>query len=644
LKTDPAETARLSDENTTGVLQFHCEAQLAIHGYLPGMSQPALLARVRVAGGRQTEPVCARLDDALKHFLPAWNPHDLPPGFQSQPALYRIVQAVSALLRHAGFPVFGAAGILSREEGSVSQLALPAIGMGHAATGEALDWVVGMANDALAEKPLDRWQTGLPNLLERMRRLAPIGMNSLRFLQAAHEAGMPWGRVVGNTFQFGWGARARWLDSSFTDLTPNISAHIARDKQATAMVLRRAGLPVPEHGLARNEQEALQLAQRLGYPVVVKPTDLDGGQGVHAGLKTPEALGKACTATAALGRPVLIEKHVEGNDYRVQVFQGEAYWAVLRRPAGVTGDGRQTVQALVAHENADPRRSASAALRKPIKLDEEARDWLLEQRLELTSVPAAGQFVRLHGAANIASGGTIEPVLERAHPDNLELAIRAARVLHLDLAGIDLLIPDIARSWRETGAAICEVNAQPQLSPHLPAWLLQRLVEGQGRISVVAVLGNASHAPWFSALQQAWPEKEQGWGLATPQGVWIDRQQVVTGPVDAFRGCLALLGDPQVEAALIVMGDDDFQQTGLPVDRFDALVLAGPIHGSHGQPDWERTIAVAQFMAKATASVFLDTGCAEWVAAESRLGAQDIRHCASENLASAITQHLEGPS
>ncbi len=549
------------------------------------------------------------------------------------------------MLRYAGLPVFRVEDRIEsiKIKPSVVGLVLACPPQTHHAALAALRWLVRAVNDALAGKPLVAVAQQLPALLKSLRAGAPQGMNTLRFLEAADKVGIPWQRVWGNVFQFGWGAQARWLDSSFTDATPNISTQLARNKMATSAMLRQAGIPVPDHGRALDANAAEKLADQLGYPVVVKPADLDGGRGVAAGLKTAAAVRKAFEAAAKLSSVVLVEKHFEGRDYRLQVFQKDVFWVVERVPGGVIGDGLLSVAELLVVLNADPRRGdpGSAALRKRIPLDEEALELLGEQGLTSLTIPPKDFFVRLRRNANVASGGLPVPALAQAHPDNLALAVRAAQLLRLDLAGVDLLIPDISRSWLESGAAICEVNAQPQMSPHLQAYVLSRLVRDQGRIPVVMVLGLTSEPAFGAQIGEALSSTGLRVGMATPEAVTIQGRVVMKNPKYVYAGCLALVGDPSVDVIVLCVSDESIFKTGLPVDRFDVLVLAGPPQAATNTPAWPRWRGYAQFLLKACAGpVMVNTECAHWSVLLPHLAARDVRSLPLVQIPACLSREL----
>jgi cyanophycin synthetase len=231
------------------------------------------------------------------------------------------------------------------------------------------------------------------------------------------------------------------------------------------------------------------------------------------------------------------------------------------------------------------------------------------------------------------------PVLHEAHPDNLALAVRAARVLRLDLAGVDLLIPHISRSWLETGAAICEINAQPQYNPMIFDTILQRLVPNKGRIPVVVVLGDEGPGLYRriadGLAQFGCP------GTATSDEVRVGSNTVSKGPLRAYEAGIALLGDPAVDVAVIGISDTSVLGTGMPVDSFDALVLAGPMKDRRGAADWQRWHGFAAMLASmCRGSVILNQDCAQWSAGEMHASLKQIVPATYSNLPEAVRRAL----
>lgn len=565
-----------STPETLPAIEFAGQAH-GFQGYAFGLRQPSLLFTVRV------RPVAAdRLaasDDILSRALGAapktWAAAD------NDAVLERVLHWSRSLLDNNGHPLFAEARILPRAKDApdLRRVVFPCL-LPKAAVG-ALKFAITAINRLLAEPATghEAAEQALRTEAERIRqwlsRSGVQGFNPTHFLRAAHELGIPWLRLVGNVIQFGQGARSRWLDSSFTDATPNISTQLARNKKNAATLLRQSGVPVPEHFLAGSEDAAVRYAEELGYPVVVKPADLDGGKAVAAHLVTPEAVRKAWTGARQASPNVLVEKHVAGRDYRIQVVLGEVQGVLERTPGGVTGNGRDTVRVLLETQN-EERRTATDDRRylHGMQFDEEAEQMLAAQSMTWDSVPEAGRVVRLRGAANVTNGGVPVPIPpEHLHPDNLALARRAAQALRLDVAGIDLLIPDIEQSWLQSGAFICEVNAQPQMftTMHLP--MLRSLVQGNGRVPVIVFLDGARRPEAVARVHRGLAAAGLRPGLAGRDGVWVGDQRVVGPGLGAYAGGRMLLQDRTVDAILIHVADQAILRQGWPVDRCDALVF-----------------------------------------------------------------------
>ncbi len=490
-----------------------------------------------------------------------------------------LLQVTDGLVRAAGQPIFESSRILEAREAHYLALT-PCMGSTQHFVFTLFACLMDIVNDLRGESSVAQSAEALGKAFSAVRQASTISSNVPNFLKAALELGIPVRQLVGQTFQYGMGRKSRWLDSSFTDQTPLIGGRIARDKVVSAHLLRKAGIPVPDHILAKDLEEAVAAAEQLGYPVVVKPRNLDGGVGVAAGLTTRAELEAAVMNCLKSNRPMLVQKHFEGRDYRLNVFHGRMIWAIERVPGGVTGDGTSTVSELILQINADPWRGEGRHLPlSPITLDAEALDLLAKAGLSSEAVPEAGQFVRLRRIANIAAGGVPKAVFEQVHPDNRDLAIRAAGVLRLDLAGVDLLIPDIAISWLESGAVICEVNAQPNLgqmtSAHIYGEILKGLIEGEGRIPTIMVLGASQPAQLADAIESALAGHVAEIGRSDEMGVRVGSTFIRRGPVKPHEAGQMLACDPNVGAIILCINDFSLIQTGLPFDRVDLVIIAG---------------------------------------------------------------------
>lgn len=407
--------------------------------------------------------------------------------------------------------------------------------------------------------------------------------SALRFALAAVDRGIP-ATVFPGHVQYGWGSSALRMADNFSGRTGIVAASLAQSKARSMWTLREAAVPVPPGEVVGSFDDALSVAESLGWPVVVKPTNQDQARGVTPRVSDEVTLHHAF-ADAARYSPgnVVVEKHVEGDDHRILVVNGRMLAAARRIPAGITGDGVRSVEKLLEKLNSDPRRgSGTASLMTTVALDAEALDMLAAQGVRVDSVPAAGQWIALRRTANISTGGTAVDVTAAVHPDNVRLAERAARIIGLDIAGIDFLTTDIGRSWREVGGAICEVNSQPGFRPH---WLgdPDRDLNGEiidllfadrsSRIPTAAITGTNGKGTTALMLQHIWTCAGRVAGVCTTQEVRIGSDVVSTDNLSGYPGGRIMLTDPATEVAVIEMPRKSMIEFGHPCDRYDVAAL-----------------------------------------------------------------------
>lgn len=560
------------------ITAVHC-----LPGASAGLAEKTALVRLEVKGdanawAQHCQPALSELRTVLPTQVDQWRLGS-PQAFGDW-----VVGLTVAILQEAREPVWRGAVVRVNPSDSTTELALPYVREG--ALRGALQWAL-------------RWLLcwGNPNALPTLRedlvaayrpwleaaQAGGLSPNTWRFAMAAHARAWPL-QVDGNTLLIGWGAHRQRMESSLTGETPHLAARIAGDKFWTSTLLYGAGLPVPPAAKVSHWEGALQMAHQLGWPVVVKPSNQEQGTGVVTGIQD-EAMLRRAFEEADRHSPgaVLVERHIPGEDHRLLVVQGRLLMATRRIPGGVTGDGQHTVEQLVAAVNADPRRgSHKRSLLMRLQLDAEALSCLAAQQLAPSSVPDHGRFVRLRRTANISTGGTAVDVTALIHPDNRLLAERAARLVGLDIAGVDFLCPDIRRSWHEVGGAICEVNAQPGFRPH---WLSdpQRDINGEildllfakvpPRIPTAAIAGTNGKSTTARMLHHIWQTAGKVTGVCTTQGVWIGEACLTTQNLSGQPGARLLLNDPMVEAAVLELPRKGLLRFGHPCDRYDVAAL-----------------------------------------------------------------------
>lgn len=416
--------------------------------------------------------------------------------------------------------------------------------------------------------------------VERLRVLADrhcLGPSTACIVDAAIARGIPAIRMTdGNLVQLGHGAHQRRIWTAETDRTSAIAETISRDKDLSKRLLAACGVPVPEGEPVDDAGMAWEVAQSVGLPVVVKPVDGNHGRGVFTCLDRREEIEAAWRIAAEEGSGVLIERFVPGNEHRLLVVGSRVVAAARGEPASVVGDGRSTVLELIAAQlNSDPRRGPTE--NHPLNrvgIDSPARAELARQGLAPESVPEAGREVLVQRNGNVAFDCTDE-----VHPEVARVAALAARVIGLDIAGIDIVATDIGRPLAEQDGAIVEVNAGPGLLMHLrpaagsPRPVGEAIVEhlfgrgADGRIPVVGISGTRDTAR--IARLVAWLMQLQGRrvGVACDDGLFIGERHLAHPAPASYDAGHLLLMNPTVECAVFTHRSADILADGLAYDR-----------------------------------------------------------------------------
>lgn len=436
------------------------------------------------------------------------------------------------------------------------------------------------------------FQTIDKDVLNAFPAVKPKGKSTFEVLKVAHRLGIPSVALPGGIFQLGWGSQARRIDRSTTDQDSAMGLRWTHDKRLTAQLLRAAGLPGPVHTDVNALAPAKEAAERMGYPVVVKPADLERGEGVSVDV---QADGLAAAFDEALRRSptkaVLIEQQVPGVCHRLFVAAGQLLYAVRRLPMGVYADGHSTIGDLVALQCEAQQRIAPWKRSGIRPLDALALQVLQRQGWEPTSVPESGQFIALRRIETTAWGGVDEEVTHTIHPENVSAAVAAARLFGLEVAGVDLISQDIRLPWHVNGAIINEVNFAPllggaEISRRYVGKYLGQLLKGSGRIPVEVFVGGAAALEAAKARQVEWGGAGRCAWLSTgvltlapnamppsagsPAGGqrWHAVAMPLRGLHDRAR---ALLLSRDVQVLLLVVQDDELLRTGAPLDWVDEV-------------------------------------------------------------------------
>ena len=404
----------------------------------------------------------------------------------------------------------------------------------------------------------------LEHLILRAQRRA-FGPSTASLVKAAEARGIPWLRLNDYSLvQFGHGKHQRRIQATITSETRQIGVAIASDKEETRQMLHDLGLPVPEQELVYSEGKAVRAARRIGFPVVVKPLDANHGRGVSIGMDSDEAVAAAFKQARQHSRGVLVESFLTGFDHRMLVINGALIAASKRVPGHVIGDGVHTIIELIDIVNSDPRRGIGhEKVLTRLELDHQAERLLQRAGKTTADILPEGELFYLRSTANLSTGGTAIDVTDVVHPDNREMAVRAAVAIGLDVAGVDFLTDDISKSWMESGGGICEVNAAPGFRMHVsPSHGIPRDAAGPvidmlfppdaaSRIPIAAITGTNGKTTTTRMLAHIHKLAGETVGMCTTDGVYVDGSRTVIGDMTGPMAAQMVLRDPRVSVAVL---------------------------------------------------------------------------------------------
>ncbi|MCY0870411.1 MAG: cyanophycin synthetase [Firmicutes bacterium] len=456
----------------------------------------------------------------------------------------------------------------------------------------------------------------------QLHRKTRLGPSTEAILAAARRRSIPAVRVgQRSVLQLGTGRYRRLLQATMTDRTSAVGVDIASDKDMAKTLLRGVGIRVPDGGIAHDQDEAQQLFERIGAPVVVKPLLGSKGRGVTTNVSTVQELRDAFERASDGGDTVIVEQHVRGVQVRLLVIGERVAAAAVREPARVFGDGLHTIAQLVDIENANPLRGEGheCPLTR-LRLDAAAHRWLRAQGWEVDGVPADGACVHLLDSANLSTGGTARDVTDEVHPELAALAVRAARTLGLDIAGVDLIVGDVAAPPALTTCVALEVNAAPGIRMHLyPSAGSARPVADDivehlfpsgapSRIPVVSVTGTNGKTTTTRLVAHLLAGLGITVGMTTTDGIFIGDRCVERGDTTGPRSARVLLSDPAVDAAVLETARGGIMRDGLGYDLADVGVITNITEDHIGQDGLESIDDIFRVKSVVAEQVHIPTG------------------------------------
>lgn len=424
--------------------------------------------------------------------------------------------------------------------------------------------------------------------LRRTKDRNALGPSTRAIVDAAHRRGIPWMRLdeSSSQVQLGYGAYAKKIQATIASSTRYLAVEIAGDKDRTKALLRFHGVPVPQGDVTRHVETAIEIAQEIGWPVVVKPLDASQGRGIITNIRSEEELRLAFEEAKLHRQTIVVERHLDGSDFRLLVINHKLVAAAQRIPANVAGDGEHTIRQLVAIENEDTRRGEShEKVMTKIKLDDGTCKLLALRGLSVDSVPPKGERVYLKTTANLSTGGTAIDITDRVHPANIELAERISRLVDLDICGIDIVAPDIETPLIDNCGGVVEVNAAPGFRMHLsptegrPRPVGEAVVDMlfppgcESRIPIITITGTNGKTTTARLCAHIARMSGKHVGLTTSDGIYIGNMLVQKGDTTGPTSAAVVLRDPIVDFAVLETARGGILRAGVAYDWSNAAVV-----------------------------------------------------------------------
>ncbi len=442
----------------------------------------------------------------------------------------------------------------------------------------------------IAQALIDGTAYDLSEDIQRMREIREdtrLGPSTGCIVEEAAKRGIPYIRLNKQSLvQLGYGVNQKRIRATIASTTGNIAVDIACDKEETKALLEAAEIPVPRGTVIRTEAGLDEAIEKFGYPLVIKPIDGNHGKGNTTNITNREQAIKAFEAAKVYSRSVIVERFITGYDFRCLVINYKFICAALRTPASVVGDGAHNIQWLIDETNKDPRRGyGHEKVLTQITVDQFTQKMLDDANITLEHIPAKGERVLLKPTANLSTGGTSTDVTDEVHPANIFMFERIAKIIGLDICGIDVMATDLRTPVAENGGAILEVNAAPGFRMHIePAEGLPRNVAepvvdmlfpkgSAGRIPIIAITGTNGKTTTTRLTAHIAKSAGKKVGYTTSDGVYIQNQLMMKGDCTGPISSAFVLKDPTVDFAVLECARGGILKAGLAFQNCEVAVV-----------------------------------------------------------------------
>lgn len=457
-----------------------------------------------------------------------------------------------------------------------------------------IDEDTGLRAGEMAVRIVDRLFKGIVTnvepLIRELRKIADssmLGPSTSSIVNEAQRRGIEYIRLNDNNYvQLGQGVNQRRIEATMTDDTSALAVEIAGDKSLTKSILSSMGIPVAKGYSVVALEEAFEVADKIGYPIVIKPVNGNHGRGITTGIMDQKDLSIAFGEAKEISNTVIIEKHLYGLDFRILVIDGKFVAAAQREPAFVVGNDADSIQTLIEKTNADPQRGIGHEKNlTQIEVDVMTLRVLRNQKMTLDSVPERDQKVYLKDTGNLSSGGIATDVTDQVHPQNRLMAERVSKLIGLNIMGIDIIADTLEIPLQEQACGILEVNAGPGFRMHLSptkgtprnigAHVVNMLFPPGSKhaIPIVSVTGTNGKTTTTRLIAHILSANGKSVGMTSTDGVVINNNMIFKGDYSGPEGARIVLTDPTVDHAVIEVARGGILRRGLGFKEADVGVL-----------------------------------------------------------------------